>query len=74
MSTPSVNKILVALKAIVDRNVSFHCWQDFSGSKNYGYGVKKVADPPEMEILNVANPHVRGNKTHCVADQQIMEM
>ena len=33
-----------------------------------------MADPPEMEILNVADPHARGNNViHCVADPQVRE-
>ena len=49
--------ISVAPKATVDRNVNSHCWQDSGSSESYCYRVKKVADPPEMEILNVADPH-----------------
>ena len=62
MSAPSVDWILVALTAIVDRNVNgilvapkgtvdrnviFHCWQGFGSSESYGYKVHK-------------DPHVRG--------------
>ena len=57
-SALNVVGILIALKAIVDRNVNPHCWQDSGSSENYGYRVKKVADPPEREILNVADPHL----------------
>ena len=31
--------------------------QDFSSSESYNYRGRKVADPPERKILNVANPH-----------------
>ena len=56
-STLKVVAILVVLKATVDRNVNSHGWQDSSSSESYGYRVSKVADPPEKEILNVADPH-----------------
>ena len=51
------SRFLVALKATVDRNVNSHCWQDSGSSESYGFRVKKVPDPPEKEILNVADPH-----------------
>ena len=58
----NVNRILVAPKGTVDRNVIFHCWHDFGSSENYGYKVHK-------------DPHVRGNSViHCVVDQQVKEM
>ena len=33
MSTPTVDIILVALKAAVDRNVNFQCWEEFGSSE-----------------------------------------
>ena len=70
MSTPSVHKILMALKATVNRNVNSHCWQDSGTSESYGDRVKKVGDQAEMEILNVAGPHFSqcGGAT-CEGDQ-----
>ena len=56
-STLKVVEFLVALKATVDRNINSHCWHDSSSSENYGYRVRKVADSPEKEILNVADLH-----------------
>ena len=46
-SALKVVRILVALKATVDRNVNSHCWQDSSSSESYGDRVMKVADPRE---------------------------
>ena len=62
--------ISVAPKATVDRNVNSHCWQDSGSSKSYCDRVKKVAEPSEMEILNVADPHFSqcGGPT-CEGDQ-----
>ena len=56
-STLKVVGILVALNATVNRNVNSHCWQDSSNSESYGYRVRKVVDPLEREILNVADTH-----------------
>ena len=61
MSFFEVFGILVALKATVDRNVNSHSWQDSGSSESSGYRVKKVADPPKREILNVIDPYVKGN-------------
>ena len=57
MSTATVDRILVALKATVDRNVNSHGWQDSIISESYSYKVKKEVDPPLKEMLNVADPH-----------------
>ena len=56
MSTPAVDSNLVTLEAAVDRNVSSYCWKD---SESYSYKAKKVADPLEKEMLNVADPQVK---------------
>ena len=53
----TVDRSLLTLKAIVDRNANFHCWEDSGSSESYSYRGKKVADPPERETLNVADPH-----------------
>ena len=80
MSILTVEKILVALKAIVERNVNSHRWKDSGILKATA---KKAADPLEKKIPNiadqhshsVADPHVRWNNViHCVADQQVKEM
>ena len=68
-SVLKVADILVALKTVVDRNVNSHCWHDSGSSESYGYRMKKVADPPEREILNVTDPH-----SHSVADPHVMEI
>ena len=83
LKTPTMDRILVALKAIVDKNVNSHCWQYSSSSERYGYRVRKVADSPEMEILNVADSHFSqcggptcegNNVIHCVADPQVTKI
>ena len=33
MSNPSVDRVLVAVQALVDMNVDSHCCQDYGGSK-----------------------------------------
>ena len=43
---------------MVDKNINSHCRQDSNNSESYGYRMRKVADPPEREILNVADPHL----------------
>ena len=57
LSTTTNDEILVALNAIVDRNFNSHRWQDSGSSESYGYGVKKVEDSPEKEMLNIAEPY-----------------
>ena len=57
MLTSTVDRILVALKAVVDNNVNFHLWRDSGGLESYGYSLKEMADPPEKEMLNVVEPH-----------------
>ena len=52
-----LSRLFVALKATVDRNVNSHYWQDSGSSESYGYRVEKVADPPEIEILHIVDPH-----------------
>ena len=54
-STLKVVGILVALYATVDKKVNSHCLQDSSSSESNVYKVKKVADSPEREIVNLAN-------------------
>ena len=61
MSALKVDRILEALKATVNKNVNSHCGQNSGSSENYGWRVKKVADPPEKKILNMADPHF----SHC---------
>ena len=36
MSTPTVERILLAPTDIVDTNVNYHCLQDFGSSEDYG--------------------------------------
>ena len=80
MLTPTVDRVLVALKAIVDRNYNSHRWQDSGTSERYCYSVKKVEDPPEIEMRtpishSATDPHVRGNNIiHCVGDPQLKGM
>ena len=57
MLTSTVDRILVALKAVVDKNVNLHLWQDSGCLESYGYSVKEIAEPPEKEMLNVVEPH-----------------
>ena len=33
MSAPTIDRILAALKAAVDRNVNSYCWQEFGSSE-----------------------------------------
>ena len=68
MSTPTVERILVALKVTFDKNVSSHFWQGFGSSQSYdsqprqltGYIVKKVANPTETENVKCARPTCEG--------------
>ena len=59
MSTTTVERILVGQATlstpIVD--VKHSLFQVSGSSERYGYRVKKAADPPESETLNVADPH-----------------
>ena len=43
MSALKVNRILVALKVTVDRNVYFHCWLDFDNFESYS---RREYQPP----------------------------
>ena len=43
MSYHTFDMILVALKAMVDRNVNFNCWQSFVSSEIYGCQECKLA-------------------------------
>ena len=70
MSTPTVDRILVAPKSYVVNS-------------DRSYRVHKVANLPEREILNFADPqfshlvdpHVRRNNViHCAADPQVIKM
>ena len=49
--------ILVALKTTISKNVSSQCCHDFGSSESCGNRVKKVANPSERKMLNVAEPH-----------------
>ena len=60
----STLKVVGILAATVDKNVNSHCLQDSSSSESYGYRMKKMADPPEREILNVVEPHFSVWRTH----------
>ena len=59
MSTTTVDRILVGQATlstpIVD--VKRSVFQVSGSSERYGYRVKKVADPPERETLNLADSH-----------------
>ena len=47
MSAATVDKILVAVKAKFERNVTTHYWQDFGGTERYGrqeYGLPLVTE------------------------------
>ena len=85
MSTPTVDRILLgqATLSIPIVDLKHSVFQVSGSSERSGYRVKKVADPPEREILNVGtlishrvtDSHVRGdNVIYCVADPQVMEM
>ena len=57
MSTPTVDKIMVAMKAAVDRNFNFHHWQDSGSSESYSYRVQKVfVDLAEKENVKCDRP------------------
>ena len=56
MSTPTVDRILVAPKARVDRSVNLHCSRGLGGPESYRYRVKKVANPPERESSKYGRP------------------
>ena len=79
-STPTVDRILVALKAKGNRNVNSPVDRILVALKatvTVTVTVKKVVDEPAKEMLNVAGlhfsqgggPYVRGSGVlHCVVD------
>ena len=44
MSIPAVDKILVALKAMIDRKVTSHCWQDVGCYESYGCQLRQLTE------------------------------
>ena len=57
MSTPPIDRILVAFRARVDKNLNSLCWPGSSSSESYGYKVKKAADPQEKKMLKKVDPY-----------------
>ena len=53
--TPTVDRILVALKSIVGRGVNSHCWNNSGSSECYGHRV--MMDPPDREMINVVDSY-----------------
>ena len=51
MSTPAVDKLLVALKATGNKDANSHCWQDPGSSESYDYREEKVVDSSEKRYI-----------------------